>query len=213
MNARHLMFMAPFEQEFIGANVLDLASHDGRWSWAALNLGAKHVTGIEARGELIKSGNHLFQGKYVGTADFVEADIFDALPAYARSEQQFDVVLCLGIFYHVMDHYRLLMQIRRLNPKLVILDTGLINDEKPYIHLETEPVNNILNTIGHVDGVKDNVIGLVSVGGLRMMCRVLGFSIEFVDWLSPKFADTRKLDDYIKRAPGQKQRYTAILRT
>jgi predicted RNA methylase len=36
-----------------GSRVLDLASHDGRWSFAALAAGAAHVVGIEARQELV----------------------------------------------------------------------------------------------------------------------------------------------------------------
>lgn len=212
MNARHHMFMAPFADEFQGKTVLDIASHDGRWSWAALNLGARHVTGIEARGTLIEKGRHLFEGKYREAATFIEGDIFDVMPDMVKSKQQFDIVLCLGIFYHIMDHYTLLKFIRQLNPKLVILDTGLMADDKPYIHLETEATDNILNAIGHVDGIGANVIGLVSVGGLRMICQSLGFSIEYIDWLAPRFADTRKLEDYVIPQPGKKQRYTAILR-
>jgi predicted RNA methylase len=42
---------------FPNAKVLDLASHDGRWSYAALCAGAAHVTGIEARPELIAAAD------------------------------------------------------------------------------------------------------------------------------------------------------------
>ena len=36
------------------STILDLASHDGRWSLAALKNGAAKVFGIEAREELVK---------------------------------------------------------------------------------------------------------------------------------------------------------------
>src|SRR5690349_21097322 len=60
LNARFKVFMEPFKADFSGSRVLDLASHDGRWSYAALALGAAHVTGIEARPDLIEKGKHLF---------------------------------------------------------------------------------------------------------------------------------------------------------
>ena len=37
-----------------GARILDIASHDGRWSAACLANGANHVTGIEAREHLAR---------------------------------------------------------------------------------------------------------------------------------------------------------------
>src|ERR1700688_4976038 len=37
-----------------GRRVLDLGCHDGRWSFAALEAGACHVIGIEARAHLAR---------------------------------------------------------------------------------------------------------------------------------------------------------------
>jgi len=39
---------------FDGLGVLDLVSHDGRYSFAALRTGAAHVTGVEVRESLIQ---------------------------------------------------------------------------------------------------------------------------------------------------------------
>jgi predicted RNA methylase len=44
---------APFASEISGARVLDLASHDGRWSYAFAGVGAASVVGIEGRQEMI----------------------------------------------------------------------------------------------------------------------------------------------------------------
>src|SRR6185436_700597 len=51
-------FQAIFETKpaiWAGAKVLDLGSHDGRFSYAALKMGAAHVTGIEARPHLVEN--------------------------------------------------------------------------------------------------------------------------------------------------------------
>ena len=36
-----------------------------------------------------------------------------------------DVVLCLGFFYHTLEHMRLLLEARRLGAEYVIVDTSI----------------------------------------------------------------------------------------
>ena len=52
LGARHRAIIEGNERLLVGRRVLDIASHDGRWSFAALKSGAAHVTGIEARPHL-----------------------------------------------------------------------------------------------------------------------------------------------------------------
>lgn len=213
MNARFQVFMEPFKENLAGRNILDLASHDGRWSWAALKLGASQVTGVEARPELVAKGEHLFSDVELrGRSEFIVGDIFDVLPNLKKQGRSYDVILCLGIFYHVMDHNRLLRLIHAFNPRLVILDTGLINDNKPYIKLELEDTRHFLNVIAHLDDQQKNVIGVVSRGGLTLMCEALGFDCEFLKWETSNFASHANLDDYLKENPGGRQRYSVVLR-
>ena len=49
MNERYEALFASNRDIFDGARVLDLATHDGRYSFAALKTGAAHVTGVEVR--------------------------------------------------------------------------------------------------------------------------------------------------------------------
>ena len=49
LNERYEAMFARNRDIFDGARVLDLASHDGRYSFAALKTGAAHVTGVEVR--------------------------------------------------------------------------------------------------------------------------------------------------------------------
>src|SRR5215469_18424573 len=53
LNLRYEAIFGENRDIFAGASVLDLASHDGRWSLAALATGARSVIGIEARPELV----------------------------------------------------------------------------------------------------------------------------------------------------------------
>src|SRR4051795_7628198 len=53
LNLRHEAIFGEDGDLFAGARVLDVASHDGRWSLAALEAGAASVLGIEARPDLV----------------------------------------------------------------------------------------------------------------------------------------------------------------
>jgi hypothetical protein len=214
MNARFQVFLEPYREALSGSSVLDLASHDGRWSWAALQLGARCVTGVEARADLIAKGIHLFDNSALKSrSEFIEGDIFEVLPDLKKQGRSFGVILCLGIFYHVMDHYRLLRLIRSFEPHLVILDTGLINDDKSYINLNWENTGHFLNTIGSMENQDKDVVGVVSKGGLRMMCQALGFSCQFLEWDASRFESRANLWDYFDEELGGMHRYSVILRT
>jgi len=53
LNLRHRALIEANETIIRGRSVLDIASHDGRWSFAALKAGARHVVGIEPRQHLV----------------------------------------------------------------------------------------------------------------------------------------------------------------
>src|SRR4051794_37170689 len=70
LNMRHLGIIKENQDVLRGSRVLDIASHDGRWAFAALQAGASHVTGIEGRRELIKHAQGTFRAKGVPEDDF-----------------------------------------------------------------------------------------------------------------------------------------------
>jgi 2-polyprenyl-3-methyl-5-hydroxy-6-metoxy-1,4-benzoquinol methylase len=108
-----------------GTRVLDIASHDGRWSFAVLKAGAKHVTGIEIRPYLVENSTQNMQGQHIGD-DQYQFICGDVLEEIARLQVgRFDVVLCLGYLYHTIHIPQLIQQIGRLKPKHVIVDTQI----------------------------------------------------------------------------------------
>ena len=64
-----------------GARVLDIASHDGRWSLAALECGAKSVVGIEARPDLVAHANSNLEhyGYQSDRYRFIVGDVHEVL--------------------------------------------------------------------------------------------------------------------------------------
>lgn len=120
LNSRFDAIIAHNHEFLAGKRVLDIASHDGRWSFAALSAGAAHVHGIEPREELIAHAQATFS--HYGVDDtrysFARGDVFDLLKG-----AHYDVVLCLGFYYHTIRHAELLDLIERTGAQLVVIDT------------------------------------------------------------------------------------------
>ena len=123
LNLRYEAIFAENRELFEGARVLDIASHDGRWSLAALASGAESVIGIEARPELVQNAVETLAHYGYGSdrAQFIAGDIFST---FATQDFEVDVVLCLGFLYHTMRYNELMHGIRKANPHHVIIDTA-----------------------------------------------------------------------------------------
>ncbi len=122
LNLRYEAIFAENHDIFPGARVLDIASHDGRWSLAALASGAKSVVGIEARQDLVDHAttNLGLYGYDSDRCTFIAGDVCDVLN---DQDFDFDVVLCLGYLYHTLQYNALMHGIRKSNPKHLIIDT------------------------------------------------------------------------------------------
>jgi len=120
LNSRYDAIIARNRELLAGRRVLDIASHDGRWSFAALSAGAAHVHGIEPREELIGHACATFSSYGIDESrySFACGDVFNLIQG-----TQYDVVLCLGFYYHTIRHAELLDLIERTGAKLVIIDT------------------------------------------------------------------------------------------
>ncbi len=106
-----------------GRRVLDLGCNAGFWSLAALDAGADYVLGIDARQTHIDQANLVFDVKGVerDRYRFQLSDVFEL----ELNEQPFDIVLCLGLLYHVSKPFELMERIAMWNDDLLVIDTTL----------------------------------------------------------------------------------------
>jgi predicted nicotinamide N-methyase len=182
LNLRYEAIFAQNADIFRGARVLDIASHDGRWSLAALHTGAAEVIGIEAREDLVEDARANLDLYAEGKKyDFRAGDIFKVL-----DDEQFevDVVLCLGFLYHTLRYNELMWLIRELDPRYLIVDTAVERRRGYLIHVRTEQGerarNAVVDRFSHAD---KTVVGRPTVKALRLILRSYGFGIErFSDW-------------------------------
>lgn len=137
---RHKFIIEDNADLLAGKRVLDLASHDGRWSFAALKAGASHVTGVEFRPELVANAEKTFQHYDMdpSTYRFLSGDLFELLADPGAMDVEVDVVFCLGFLYHTLRYTELFNGWRRLRPEHILLDTSVILGGNPRVQLNLE---------------------------------------------------------------------------
>ncbi len=185
LNLRHRALIETNRDILDGARVLDLASHDGRWSMAALAAGAAHVTGIEARPELVTNAEQTLAtyGADPSSYRFVASDLFAAL---AREEHlDVDVVQCFGFLYHTLRFPEFFSRLRRLEPKYLLLDTRVANTKGNIIKILVNEATKQAHAAAddYTEGTK-TLVGWPSPSALRLMLRTYGFRVEHeYDWV------------------------------
>ncbi|MDH5458173.1 MAG: class I SAM-dependent methyltransferase, partial [Nitrospinota bacterium] len=103
--------------------VLDLASHMGTLSHAALQLGARHVHGIDTEEAMVSKGKDLFSRTEI-SPDAYRFEVKDAFEFLEACEpDSYDTVFCFGLLYYVMEPFRLLKLMARAARKCILLDT------------------------------------------------------------------------------------------
>jgi hypothetical protein len=209
LNLRYEAIFGQNRDIFEGASVLDLGSHDGRWSLASLATGARLVIGIEARPELVEAATENL-GEYGYGADrvrFVTGDVHEVL-----NTQDFEahVVLCLGFLYHTLRYNELLHGIRRTNARYLIVDTFSPHMMRPVpsVKVVTEDAHEqgkaAADSYAHGPSV---LVGLPNLAAIRTMLGAYGYRVERLsDWagLLRDNPRTEDCDDY-----GNERRITA----
>lgn len=185
-----------------GRSVLDLACNTGRLSWPLLMLGAKSVTGVEARQELIDRGREIFgKTEFSGKMSFVRDDVFDFLAA--AKPRQFDVVVCAGFLYHTVRHADFFRQIKRMAPETVFIDTNIAKNyfwfgqrffgKPPALFMYTEDASKPSDTTD-----PDGIVYWPSASYLESMLKGAGYDHQRVEFSADGSSNWSAMNDYKK---------------
>ena len=181
LNKRHYLMIQANKEHFPGARVLDLGSHDGRWSFAAIKAGAAHVTGVEPRAHLVSNARDSFlhYGVPNDQYSFVEADAFEFL---GKCRSDYVVVLCLGVLYHTWRHVDLLGSISGLSPRAIIIDTQTManpGSQLPVIEYFAEVIDQEGNAVADASIRKGRVVvARPSKESLILLLRHFGYRLS-----------------------------------
>lgn len=176
--------------------VLDLASHDGRWTLAALDAGAFHVTGIEGRESLVARAaatleaygfaphqHHLLHG--------------DCLAQLARLDVgSFDTVFCFGFLYHTLRQFDLLRAITELQPHTLLIDSRVVPRGEPAIVLAYDDSSLEGAAIRSGDAPHPVLVGIPTPAAILQMLDHLGWRVTVQEPLSSNTPDWDGIRDY-----------------
>lgn len=116
-----------------GASALDLACSEGWFAHRLLDWGAERVVAVDLRAENVRRARLLRDRHGIAPArlDVREADLFTLDPEVLGT---FDVVLLLGLIYHVEDPVGALRLARRCTRTLCAIETQLTRQRDPLTH-------------------------------------------------------------------------------
>jgi tRNA (mo5U34)-methyltransferase len=187
---RKRYFFSPLIELFggslAGKRVLDLGCNAGFWSLAAVDGGADYVLGVDGRQMHVDQANFVFEVKGVDEPryDFVVADIFDLDPVEMG---EFDVVLCLGLMYHISKHIPLMEMISAVNRDVLVIDTTLSLAPGSYLKLRSEKLDSPRDAVDYELAMAPTRRAVVD------MVELFGYSVAM---LKPRFSDYTGCRDY-----------------
>lgn len=115
------------------ATAIDIACSEGWFAHRLLDWGAGTVTGVDIRAENIRRAALVRErlGIDADRLELIEADVFDLDPAQLGT---FDVVLCLGLVYHLENPVGALRIARALTRGVCIVESQLTEQTAPIRH-------------------------------------------------------------------------------
>lgn len=209
MNLRHRHIVEPRRREIKGSRVLDLGSHDGRWAYAFAEAGAESVLGIEGRAELAAQFGSFPDAPFKERVRLLVGDFVAEMDRLAAEKASFDVVACLGVYYHTMQHYRMLLQMASFRPRVIIIDSVFSRAGGAVIELEPEETDWKMNAIADLPGQDMAPVGRPSLSALRMMADSVGYAMTEQAWDVPENGRAA-VADYYDKFPD-KRRHTVVL--
>jgi SAM-dependent methyltransferase len=114
-----------------GATAIDLACSEGWFSQRLLEWGAARALGVDVRADNIHRAELIRDhfGLDPQRLRFEVADVFDLAPG-----ERFDVVLCLGLIYHLENPIGALRVARALTRGVCIVESQLTEQVEPIRH-------------------------------------------------------------------------------
>jgi hypothetical protein len=184
LNMRHLGMIEANADILKGRSVVDIASHDGRWSYAALQAGARRVVGVEGRMSLVKKARATFESKGVPPEQYLFLR-GDAHRKVFDKRVEGEVVMCLGFLYHTARYVELMAGIATTGAEYIIIDTRVVTGfDGPVVQLQTEGTSMDAVAIKDRFALGNRVISATpSEEALVLMLDAMGYDVDFrTDW-------------------------------
>jgi SAM-dependent methyltransferase len=187
MNAINGAVAALYTDDLGGKRVLDLACNHGAFSLDLAARGAAFARGVDLREENITKARLLAAHLGLENVEFEQADIYE-------ERRQHDIVLCLGVLYHVTKPYELVELCYRLCTEMAVIDT--VTHREPFSgfilgsgqNIGSEHAAGAIRTELHP--TYRGLIDLMRVVGFREIIEVEGVpDPSWMDWEKTHYAN------------------------
>lgn len=172
-----------FGSDFSGLRAIDLASHQGWFSVQLAQLGFAEVVGVDARASHVEDSRLMAELYGLDQLSFRQGDVHALSPDELG---RFDVVLMLGLLYHLENPVGALRTCRALCDGLCVIETQLVPGiTGPVDFGSYEFVRPLKGTFGLIDetgethGPEASITGIClvpSLDGLLWVMDKVGFA-------------------------------------
>jgi SAM-dependent methyltransferase len=133
----------PHLPDLSGKSVLDIGCNAGYFSIACKRRGAERVVGIDT--------NQGTEHDFLAQARFAAAELgleieYREEDFFGTADGPFDVVLFLGVLYHLEDPVRALARIAELTREVVVIESLVVPSRRPVVEFRREGTDGDLST-------------------------------------------------------------------
>jgi tRNA (mo5U34)-methyltransferase len=168
-----------------GKTVLDVGCNAGFYSFEAKRRGAERVLGVDGQRQHIRQG--LFVRNVLGLdVEFRRLNVYELSP---RSVGRFDIILALGLLYHLKHPILALENLYRVTKELLVIETAIMPAKQTpgsfaYSFGAAEATLHPLVYVENSPEAKEQVYNwfLPGVNALTAMLRNVGFAeVELIE--------------------------------
>ena len=162
-----------------GLTAVDLACHQGWFAWNMTRSGFSRVVGIDARQSHVEDSSLIAQTFDMDRLNFSQGDIHQLNPDQLG---KFDVVLMLGLLYHLENPVGALRMCRALCNKLCVIETQIVPGMTGYVDYGSyQYVRPLKGSFGIIDETADTHGPEASITGVCLVP-----SLDALLWLLEK---------------------------
>lgn len=204
-----LKYLPIHQPIFQNKTVLDLGCHDGESTKIIHNLGALHTYGIDIRENLISKAK---QYRSAINVEFFVGDITDS-DLVSKLVASSNTVNCLGVLYHLFDHFRFFSLIFQPNIEHVLFETEFGSESlNPEMFWGFEITSNVLH--GWAKDLKIIPNGTPNLSWILQAASIFGFECDWIHCYGRQVPKSRKqvtIEEYLSIASADWPRYEQLI--
>ena len=174
-----------FEGRWHGVSCLDVACHEGWFTFQIAQRGARLARGIDIRPDRIERANFIKEAGSFANTGFDVRDLFTLNPA---QDGVYDLTLFLGIFYHLEDPVRGFRTVRALTRDVCVIEGQVARFNETIStawgnkqDIRSGPACAVIDADTHHASNPAGICLVPSLDALRKMILAAGFQrLEFV---------------------------------